>query len=415
MPLVPYLVNNQYGFVEKGTSNVLINPIYKKAEPEICSRLVVAKSEDGEKGVVDTDNNVVLPLLNHRVQIFETTQLITSLGEKDHSVLTDLDGHKICSLKTDNHYFDFTFRQSTFEYNNNYGIITKEGEILFQPEYQQALVLGEQQILLQKKERDYQIVDDKGETIFSVVTDYLNHENGKFIITQDNKVGLLDENGQELIAPQYVNLWLFKEYVFAQNEQEKWGLLNLLGQILLPFQYDALQVENEWPLVARVDAQFFLITEDLTIFPLSSDILEASRGVAGYIPVQKANHKWEYINTKGKTSIEGDYFAASVFNENETAVVAIKKPYRYSLINKKGEVLTKKTYNYMSKCNQHFIGVEKGKRRNRYGVLNMHGQEIAPCNYVDIFYYGQFVHPSNNIIDEPEPFYDADGYKYSAD
>lgn len=93
--------------------------------------------------------------------------------------------------------------------SNRWGLINGEGKLVIQPRYE---AIG-----------DFKLY-------------------GYAVMQREGKVGMLDRQGREVVAPQYEDLRVLDSLLVAVMDQGQWMVVNLQGRIILPKGYDRLLV-----------------------------------------------------------------------------------------------------------------------------------------------------------------------------
>lgn len=60
-------------------------------------------------------------------------------------------------------------------------------------------------------------------------------------IKQNNKWGVANTRGEEVILPKYDNIHSFKEGIFKVHQNGKWGFINEKGKEIVSLKYDAVE------------------------------------------------------------------------------------------------------------------------------------------------------------------------------
>ena len=156
-----------------------------------------------------------------------------------------------------------------------------------------------------------------------------------------------------IIMPEYSNARGFSEGMAAVSKDNKWGFIDVKGDIVIAIQYldvrdfhegkAAIRTENGWGYINK---------ENLLIIPDKFfDARDFSEGVAavkitddnirhgGYGEEKYGDAStacWQYINEEGKSAFRGMYRGVSTFNNGVACVLSDKY---WDLINKEGEVI----------------------------------------------------------------------------
>lgn len=77
---------------------------------------------------------------------------------------------------------------------------------------------------------------------------------------EDGKWGVIDLNNRILISIKYTSLYHAKDDCFTAELDGKWGVVNLREEIVLPFEYEDLSYRDDWRLGAKKDGKYGVIT-----------------------------------------------------------------------------------------------------------------------------------------------------------
>ena len=79
------------------------------------------------------------------------------------------------------------------------------------------------------------------------------HDKERYFVTMsDGKAGILDKNGQTILAPEYDNLNFSIGGVMAAEKNGKWGVIRETGEVMVDFQYDNMSSIYLQPFGLRV-------------------------------------------------------------------------------------------------------------------------------------------------------------------
>lgn len=200
-------------------------------------------------------------------------------------------------------------------------------------------------------------VDSKGNEIFGQYSDYKSNWSTSyyFITYANNKYGLLNEKGKFLVSPIYDKIQLAtastEEYflLFEITKKKQVGLMDSLGQVIIPCVYDKIIVINSKRYKAYKDDKVGIINE-------KHDIIEPFT----YPVIVKFN---------GKVSV-------------------VKIDSKYWFVDKEGALIDSNSYNYFTNLYNGYYDVSWN---NYHGICDSNGQLIITPIYAKIkFYDGSF-------------------------
>lgn len=167
--------------------------------------------------------------------------------------------------------------------NNKYGIIDKYGKEIVNPAYDEIYWFKDGRAVV-KNMKKFGAVDISGKLVIPLEYDsngyhyefsdgYLTVVKGEY---PNQKFGLVDKNGVEVIKPQYEYALKYFGGLLPVRKDEKMGFVNIKNEVVIPFKYDVVGGrDNYWKGYN-------------------------SKGVWYYLVQKKWDGKEEYINKKGE-------------------------------------------------------------------------------------------------------------------
>jgi hypothetical protein len=313
-----------------------------------------------------------------------------------------------------------------------YGLINKNGEFIISPKYEELSEAADNIYMGVRNDHSGYIRKDGSlitELVFDLAGDF---KNGFAIVNKDEKYGLLNTSGKFIIDPKYLELvFIGNELLKALDENEHWGILNVKGEAILPFQYDAIgefhenramiesgnkcgyanehgeivipvkfpytsillttgQFQNGYALLKQKYKSMLIDSSGKTIsFPNCEDYGRPSQGL---FPIKK-NRKWGYSDTKGKIIIPCKFEFAESF-ENNFAVVRQNK--MKGVIDTSGTIFIQPLYEDVAFKNKSILI----RSNHKSGLLKNDGLLLIPCQYDKI----EFVYPAIAKASEGKEF-----------
>jgi len=207
-------------------------------------------------------------------------------------------------------------------------------------------------------------------------TDY-KLQNYTFLPVEKNeKWGYINEEGTELIAPQFDDAILFSEGLAVVTLNEKSGYINKSGKVVLPLIYkEAESFQNGYAIVL-VDSLYGMINRkgEFVIKPEYDELGDVVEDVC--IAVQDG--KSGYISKSGKKITECVYDLANEFHDG-FAIVAVDE--KHGLINTLGKFVIEPLYDELVAISRSRM---KASNNDKWGVIDMNGNTIATFIYDDI-------------------------------
>ena len=189
----------------------------------------------------------------------------------------------------------------------------------------------------------------------------------KIMVLKNNKIGYINELGEEIIPPEYSGGFLFKkEKDFIQlKKNDSWYLLNLktLKSKKIPFE-DIGEYTDELMVVKKEEKFGYIDNEGKIKIPLKYTIAENFNNGLAIVSTDKG---FGVINKKGKRIIPLLYDEILI----KDSYIYIKKDRKYGLYSKQGKEILPIIYDKLGRVSEDFIFF---KNRNETGLIKLNGE-----------------------------------------
>ncbi|MDR0228224.1 MAG: WG repeat-containing protein [Flavobacteriaceae bacterium] len=305
---------------------------------------------------------------------------------------------------------------------NKWGFIDHSGSWVIQPVYDKAKDFN-YGVALVLSDKEWHYINKEGIFIEKIDKAY-GFKAGVAFYKIEDKVGLLDNQGEVIITPTYDKIVYLNDTYFKASLNGKWGVVDNSGKVLIPFEYDSvsdyvdgvscvkeekdyyvwnngkkIKLDGVTKIVSLVDIEYIIAKkEKLTgmINSLGEEVISfkyENLGMLsqGLIPA-RLNGRWGYINTKEEEVIKFKYDYVLSFNEEGIAAARYNK--KWGFINKEDEVIIPFKYdinanNYAyRKRGQGFVdGLARVKYKNKWGFIDVKGNVLGNrwYNNVELF------------------------------
>ncbi len=205
----------------------------------------------------------------------------------------------------------------------------------------------------------------------------LEFEQYAYLVCEDCSWGYLDESGRVKVAPKYTFAQDFLNGVGIVACRGKWGTVNAEGKELVPCQYDMIQfldnTNNHILRVYKAEEKYGLIDTlgQLTV-KLKYDEIGSFR--EGLLAV-KTNGLWGFVDAQGKQRIACKYRAVSDFSEG---LAAVKIGRYWGYINEEGEEVIPARF---LRCGDFKEGKAWFYENGKYGYINRRGEVLIRAQY----------------------------------
>ncbi len=324
----------------KNTSGKIIIPaIYDKVASFNEGRAMVSKNN--LFGYVDEKGNEIVPIQYQDVDLwfYHGVALVKKYNQWG---LVDSNGNTLVSPQYDEISPSNLFREHvkwlTVQKKDKYGLIDERGKLILPLNYE-AIENYADSFFYVRQNGKVSLLDRQLKTLLPFTYEHIDYETfiqkNKASVKLNGKWGYIDNNGREILAVKYDNLYGFSEGLFAVELDHKVGFVDLKGNVVIPLQYERAQAFSEGLAAVRKNGKFgFIDKTGKKIIDFNySFVYSFSQGLAA---IEK-NNKWGYIDRKGNLVIPCIYDNAKYFETNGKAKVYLG--HKWGLINKKGAVV----------------------------------------------------------------------------
>ena len=324
-----YLVafkNGQAGLF-KNKSKVLENE-YEDIQFDNINNLLILQ-RNGKQGVSDLDGKKIIQLEYDNIII---TGNSINAQKGDEVTVFNSEGEKlknsnfISVLETDNKdYF------ITIDKNENYGVIDKDDNVIIDNKYTFIDYLLDNYFVAQNEQK-IGIVDDKGKEVIKFDYDVLQKIEGTDLIQgiKNENIDLIDKNMKKILTMKNAQIDIKENYIKIYNSEDRKYL-----------QYDGKEVSN------------INVIKEAKLF------------------AKKSNNKWGFVDKNGNIKIQYTYDMVTELNEYGYA--GIKLNGKWGAINSEGKIIQEQIYD-LQELEPQFIGkyykVDLGYGENFYTKVN---------------------------------------------
>lgn len=324
-----YLVafkNGQAGLF-KNKSKVLENE-YEDIQFDNINNLLILQ-RNGKQGVSDLDGKKIIQLEYDNIII---TGNSINAQKGDEVTVFNSEGEKlknsnfISVLETDNkNYF------ITIDKNENYGVIDKDDNVIIDNKYTFIDYLFDNYFVAQNEQK-IGIVDDKGKEVIKYDYDVLQKIEGTDLIQgiKNENIDLIDKNMKKILTMKNAQIDIKENYIKIYNSEDRKYL-----------QYDGKEVSN------------INVIKEAKLF------------------AKKSNNKWGFVDKNWNIKIQYTYDMVTELNEYGYA--GIKLNGKWGVINSEGKIIQEPIYD-LQELEPQFIGkyykVDLGYGENFYTKVN---------------------------------------------
>ena len=283
--------------------------------------LIGVKNSIGEYGVIDKNNNVVIPFEYSFLWCFDKSGMCKA-AKYDKLGIIDRNNNVIIPFEYKGlHLFDKSGLASAQKYDYDYfthgkwGCIDKNNAVVIPFEYDDAMSFNEFGLAMAMKKGKVGIINRDNEVVVSFEYDKLNSfdEFGHAKAVKGGKWGVVDKNFNVILSFEYDDIGLFDKYELAKIVKSgKSGYVDRQYSIVIPCEYDSIEYfekNNEGLVKAVKDKKNGIIDRNNNIIiPFEYDKIENIwYYYSSNIFKAKKNGKWGYIDRNNKVVVPFDY------------------------------------------------------------------------------------------------------------
>jgi hypothetical protein len=344
--LIPYRKGDKWGFSTED-KKIVVPPKYDRVWPLYQDENVTLVMLKGKYGMIDRKGNEVVKPVYDEIKWFSESFLMVKLKDKYGLIRRD------------------NFREVVKPKYSNIEPLAKFGRYSF------SFYFG------------VGCVEQKSENFLKV---YIR-----------NKVGLIDTTGKEVVPVKYedVEVVLGEKTLVKFKEKEKWGIMDLSANVILPAKYDWVCYNEGKVIFAVLDNKPYAFDasgkemqyefesekeEQSESYEFQYEVRseegdEYSEDYGDFSIVSRAGKKG-VVSKDGKVIIPIAYDEIRYDERNEIFFIA--KGNKWGLANKKGKILVPLKYDYITTFCKGLIAV---KYNDKFGLMDKTGRIIVPPKY----------------------------------
>jgi hypothetical protein len=337
--LYKYRWNGKWGVVGSDGKQ-LSDAIYDNIADDYNSGLLIV-TKDHKQGLLRRDMHAVTPIKYDAIMRFNK-DLIAIVRLDNAMGLMRSDGTIVLDLVKGyiGEYNEVLF-QITFA-NDSIAIIDKHLQSILPRGAKLAAYSGDK--ILFRQNQKMGAINAAGYTLIQPVYDevYFGNTDGEeniyFMARSGKAWGMVDLQGKTIVPFEYDKINLFEEGLSVAIKNGKYGVINDANAIAVPFIYDDAEYNFNKQGLLRVkkDNKYGMIDKKGTvIIPLNYDLLDSE--CEEDICRAQQNGKWGFLDINGRTIIPFDYEDARAFYYTETT--RVKKNGKWYEINKQGKIV----------------------------------------------------------------------------
>ncbi len=283
------------------------------------------------------------------------------------------------TLKYDN-VSSFSEGFAVVEKDKKYGYVDQNGKEVVPPRYYSAGSFSDGVAVAYSKEDCTWHIIDKTGNVKAKLKGYDNvgysFSNGLIQVEKNDKYGLADTTGKEVLPPIYDSVGDFNEGLARVEKGDKYGFADITGKEVVPLKYINawdfcegfawVEEDNKCCYIDKTGREFSPLTNySVSYFNDGAAVLYFKPANIWYI-----SNKVGYINTPLK-----NYDNVHGFNDG---FVQVLKDGKWGFVDQTGKEVVPLIYDSTENFNDGFARVEKN---GKYGFVDKTGKEVVPLIY----------------------------------
>lgn len=289
--------------------------------------------------------------------------------------------------------------------NEKWGVIDQTGKIIIEPIYDEMITIPsiKNDLFICVYDVDYEndtyktkVIDSKNKeklTEYDLVEVIENKDSNNILwyeeevlrVKKDNKYGLIDYNGKEILPTEYDSIEALEgvKNSLIIKKEEKVGLCDNQGNIIIEPEYKEIKaIGNDYKngyVVINSDNKYGLVdfTKQVILEPKYEEVKTVT-STNSY--VVKEEGKLKVINKDLETLVENKFDDVKQINNGNIVFVKNKK---YGIMNTQGQITTKAEYDNIEYAFDNYYMAQKS---GKYGIIDVNNQNVVPFDYEKISY-----------------------------
>jgi hypothetical protein len=358
--------NKTWGFVNQDGDTIIPLNKYKFLNP-IDEKGMILGENNGKRGYINITQDTLIPFIYDDLSVF--SHGLAPAKQNGKYGYIDRNGAVVIPFKYENESHFYKCKLASAKLNDKYGFIDQKGNQVIPIEFERVRSNKIDSFVCVMKNGKWAFFSCSGEQLtdfdFNKITesyyDDRNHtyfERGLCRVERNGKVAYLNKDLKQVVNfGTYDAAEPFRNYLGIVAKNGKYGIIDTLGNVILPIKYDFIEHPTEY----SNESDLFAVKKGKTI-----QLLDKKAN-----PITDFDNKeFEWDSYKGKESYQR-YFLLT----NSTGMVGtvsdkgIKEiPFEYQEI---------KPFDGKS--------VTYAKQSGKYGLIDYNGKIILPLEYDNIF------------------------------
>ena len=346
--------------------------------------------KDGKYGIIDINGNELLPCEYDDLYSLKNTDNSIIIEKDEKKGLVDSTGKKVI----DTIYKDilplgddYKLGYIVVDENNNYGVVDCNNQEVLEPQYEDIKSMTDDGKYIVKENENWELVNKDGTvneiTALENADDVAGIKLGNIIIENNNKFGVINQDGDEIVSTDYDDIKFAFTDTFIIEEDGKYGLANSENKIVIDPIYETMNFIDSADLIEASEDGITSNLIDSSLETKLSGIVSEINTNKSYIKIRvddedkyynyrfeeqsekdintsntlfltKQNNKYGFVDKDGNEVVECTYDDART--QNAYGYAAVQKDGKWGVIDQTGKVVVEPTYDLSDSMQIDFIG-----------------------------------------------------------
>ena len=334
--------------------------------------------KDGKYGLINLDGTELQTCQYDQITSLQGITDVVKVQKDGKYGLVNKEGKEIVSVQ----YADI----QPLEQNNSsnfivvndegkYGVVSNNNQVVLATNYEQVKdIYSANYFVVQKDGKEILVKKDGTEVALNgldEITGILKNEENGVIFVQGEKYGVMNLSGEVIIEAQYDDLKEAKSGIFIAEQNGKYGIIDEQKNEKVGFTYQNISYYEKADLYVGEDENFNNSIIDSNFEVKQTGILVDIDENKGYLELRQ-NDEYNYYNFKFETQKAADVFT------NHTLFLS-KKDGKFGFVDKDGNVVV--DYIYDDATEQNDYGYAGIKKDGKWGSIDQKGTVVQEPTY----------------------------------
>ncbi|MCK5867535.1 MAG: WG repeat-containing protein [Mycoplasmataceae bacterium] len=392
--------NKTWGFVNQDGDTIIPLNKYKFLNP-IDEEGMILGENNGKRGYINIAQDTLIPFIYDDLSVF--SQGLAPAKQNGKYGYIDRNGVVVIPFKYENESHFYKCKLASAKWNGKYGFIDQKGNSVIPIKFEKVRSNKIDSFVCAMQNGKWAFFSCSGERLtdfdFDKITEsyyddrnYTYFERGLCRVKRNGKVAYLNKDFKEVVNfGTYEVAEPFRNYLGIVAKNGKYGIIDTLGNVILPIKYDFIEhpteYSNESDLFAvkkgkniqLLDKKANPIT-DFDIKEFEWDSYKGKESYQRYFVLTNSSGMVGTVSDKGMKEIPFEYQEIKPFDGK--SVTYAKQNGKYGLIDYNGKIILPLEYDdvYSQKFFDYYIINSSGK----YGMVDKEGSQIISFSYQNI-------------------------------